>query len=226
MSSDDLNRAINAIEGYLARYIVSGDPLSPLRASIMNICGRLGNSYSIDELENLLRETKHNDADLKRRILPSGSNRGEPYLDSGKIYELRTSRQLLALFQSIEKKLVGEHCSNLLRSSQDDPLTIDHIYPQSPDKWKNDIRRWEESPAAYKSRLHTLGNLAVIPKSINSEMSNEKFLDKKQILQDNTFVKLSVNEGWQATRIGKWNPQMIDERAEFLLNNLLSYYLY
>ena len=57
-------------------------------------------------------------------------------------------------------------------------------------------------------------------------MSNEKFLDKKQILQDNTFVKLSLNEGWQATRIGKWNPQMIDERAEFLLNNLLSYYLY
>jgi len=226
MSADDLNRGINAIEGYLARYIVSGDPLSPLRASIMNICGRLGNSYSIEELENLLRENKHNDADLKRRILPSGSNRGEPYLDSGKIYELRTSRQLLALFQSIEKKLVGEHCSNLLRSSQDDPLTIDHIYPQSPDKWKNDIRRWEESPAAYKSRLHTLGNLAVIPKSINSEMSNEKFLDKKQILQDNTFVKLSVNEGWQATRIGKWNPQMIDERAEFLLNNLLSYYLY
>ena len=226
MSADDLNRGINAIEGYLARYIVSGDPLSPLRASIMNICGRLGNSYSIEELENLLRETKHNDADLKRRTLPSGSNRGEPYQDSGKIYELRTSRQLLALFQSIEKKLVGEHCSNLLRSSQDDPLTIDHIYPQSPDKWKNDIRRWEESPAAYKSRLHTLGNLAVIPKSINSEMSNEKFLDKKQILQDNTFVKLNVNEGWQATRIGKWNPQMIDERAEFLLNNLLSYYLY
>lgn len=226
MSTDDLNRGINAIEGYLARYIVSGDPLSPLRASIMNICGRLGNSYSIEELENLLRETKHNDADLKRIILPSGSNRGEPYQDSGKIYELRTSRQLLALFQSIEKKLVGEHCSNLLRSSQDDPLTIDHIYPQSPDKWKNDIRRWEESPAAYKSRLHTLGNLAVIPKSINSEMSNEKFLDKKQILQDNTFVKLSINEGWQATRIGKWNPQMIDQRAEFLLNTFLSYYLY
>jgi hypothetical protein len=226
LSMEDLNRGINAIEGYLARYIVSGDPLSPLRASIMNICGRLGNSYSIEQLESLLRETKHSDADLKKRILPTGAGRGEPYLDSGKIYELRTSRQLLAIFQSIEKKLVGEHCSNLLRSSQADPLTIDHIYPQSPDKWKNDIRRWEESAAGYKSRLHTLGNLAVIPKSINSEMSNEKFLDKKQILLDNTFVKLSVNEKWQATRIGKWSPDLIDERAEFLLQNLLSYYPY
>ena len=226
LSAEDLNRGINAIEGYLARYIVSGDPLSPLRASIMNICGRLGNSYSIEQLESLLRETKHSDADLKKRILPTGASRGEPYLESGKIYELRTSRQLLALFQSIEKKLVGEHCSNLLRSSQDDPLTIDHIYPQSPDKWKNDIRRWEESAAGYKSRLHTLGNLAVIPKSINSEMSNEKFLDKKQILQDNTFVKLIVNEGWQASRIGKWTPSMIDERSAYLLQNLLGYYPY
>lgn len=226
LSAEDLNRGINAIEGYLARYIVSGDPLSPLRASIMNICGRLGNSYSIEQLETLLRETKHTDADLKKRILPTGAGRGEPYQESGKIYELRTSRQLLALFQSIEKKLVGEHCSNLLRSSQDDRLTIDHIYPQSPDKWKNDIRRWEESPAGYKSRLHTLGNLAVIPQSINSEMSNEKFLDKKQILLDNTFVKLSVNEKWQATRIGKWSPDLIDDRAEFLLQNLLGYYPY
>ena len=226
LSTEDLNRGINAIEGYLARYIVSGDPLSPLRASIMNICGRLGNSYSIEQLETLLRETKHRDADLKKRILPTGSSRGEPYLDSGKIYELRTSRQLLAIFQSIERKLVGEHCSNLLRSSQDDRLTIDHIYPQSPDRWKGDIHRWEESAARYKSRLHTLGNLAVIPQSINSEMSNAKFLDKKQILLDNTFVKLSLNEKWQATRIGKWTPDLIDQRAEFLLGHLLGYYPY
>lgn len=226
LSTEQLSLAINSIENYLARYVMSGDPLSPLRASIMNICGRLGNSYSIDELQNLLKETKHNDVVLKRRILSSGTNKGEPYLDTGRIYELRTSRQILAILQSVERKLVGEFCPNLLRNSQEDPLTIDHIYPQSPDKWKNDIKRWEQLPSAYKVRLHTLGNMAVIPKSINSEMSNEKFLEKRQILQDNRFVKLVVNEGWQAQKVDRWTPDLIDKRANYLLETFLSYYPY
>jgi len=71
-----------------------------------------------------------------------------------------------------------------------------------------------------------LGNIAVIPKSINSEMSNEKFLEKRQILQDNRFVKLVVNEGWQTQKMDRWTPELIDMRANFLLETFLSYYPY
>lgn len=226
LSAEQLTLAIGLIENYLARFVLSGDPLSPLRASMMNVCGRLGSTYSIEQLQDLLKETKHQDKELKRRVLSSGLNKGEPYLDTGRIYELRTSRQLLAILQSVERKLVGEYCPNLLRSQQEDPLTIDHIYPQSPDRWRNDIKRWEQLPSAYKARLHTLGNLAVIPKSINSEMSNEKFLDKKQILRENRFVKLAVNEDWQAHGVEKWTPDHIDQRAVNLLEKFLSYYPY
>jgi|LauGreDrversion4_2_1035121.scaffolds.fasta_scaffold127313_2 uncharacterized protein with ParB-like and HNH nuclease domain len=225
-SKEDLQKGINLVENYLGRHIISGDPLSPLRASIMNICGRLGATYTLDELEALLQETKHKDAELKKRILPSGSNKTDPYNPTGNIYELRTSRQLLAIFQGIERHLVGEHCSNLLRSAQDDVLTIDHIFPQSSDKWKADVRKWEESTTSLKNRLHTFGNLAVIPKSINSDMSNERFLEKKNILAESRFVKLSINENWQAERIGKWTPELIDARADFLLTNFLEYYPY
>lgn len=225
-SQEDLQKGIGLVENYLGRHIISGDPLSPLRASIMNICGRLGATYTLEELESLLKETKHKDNDLRKRILPSGTNKTDPYGPAGNIYELRTSRQLLAIFQGIERHLVGEHCSNLLRSAQSDVLTIDHIYPQSPDKWKADIRKWEESATSLKNRLHTLGNLAVIPKSINSDMSNERFLEKKNILGESRFVKLSINENWQAERIGKWTPEHIDARAEYLLGKFLEYYPY
>jgi hypothetical protein len=57
-------------------------------------------------------------------------------------------------------------------------------------------------------------------------MSNEKFLEKRQILQDNRFVKLVVNEGWQAQRVDKWTPDLIDKRANYLLETFLSYYPY
>jgi uncharacterized protein with ParB-like and HNH nuclease domain len=226
LSPTDLHRGISLVENYLARYIISGDPLSPLRASIMNICGQLGSTYTLDDLENLLKVTKHTDSELKKRILPSGSNKTDPYSPTGQIYDIRTSRQILALFQGIERQLVGEHGSNLLRSSQTDILTIDHIFPQSSDKWKADVRKWEISATALKNRLHVLGNLAVIPKSINSDMSNERFLEKKRILSESTFVKLSLNSGWQAERYGKWTPEFIDERSNVLLEKFLDYYPY
>ena len=226
LSEQDLKRGIFAVENYLGRYIASGEPLSPLRASIMQICGELGRDYKLEELENLLQGKKFKDSELRKKLLPLSNKGNDPYGDSARVYENRTPRQILALFQGIERKRSGEHAPNLLRGSQDDPLTIDHIYPQSPDKWKIDIRNWETSPTSLKNRLHTLGNLGVIPKSINSAMSNEKFLKKKEILKENTFVKLEVNEEWQAERVGKWTPEKIDERAENLLNDILKYYPY
>ena len=75
-----------------------------------------------------------------------------------------------------------------------------------------------------KNRLHTLGNLAVIPKSINSEMSNERFANKKEILSSSVFVKLGLNTAWQGTSVDKWTPEQIDGRAISLVDDLLLYY--
>jgi Protein of unknown function DUF262/Protein of unknown function (DUF1524) len=222
----DLNRGMKAVEGYLARYIISGQPLNPLRASIMTICARLGSTFSLEQLEELLREDKPNDSELKRKLLPSTSNRSDPYVDFGRIYETRTSKQLLAIFQGIERKRAGEHCSNFLRENQEDALTIDHIYPQSPDRWRADLKKWELAQSPLEKRLHTLGNLAVVPKSINSEMSNERFNQKKQILKENAFVKLEVNSEWQTDSISEWRPDLIDQRAESLLADFIEYYPY
>lgn len=226
VSSSELETGINAIENYLARFIVSGDPLSPLRASIMNVCAKLGSRYSIEHLVDTIRELKHTDDDLTRRLLPSGSSKSDPYSPSGKIYENRTSRQLLAVFQGIEENLSGEHCSNLLSTNQNDALTIDHLYPQTPDRWKGDLKKWEVSPSYMQNRIHTLGNLAVIPKSINSEMSNKEFNKKKEILQNRRFAQLAINEDWQGKATNVWKPEDIDRRAARLLGNFLEKYPY
>jgi hypothetical protein len=173
-----------------------------------------------------LQRVKHTDDDLKRRLLPTPGRVTEPYGDFGKIYESRTSKQLLAIFQAIERKLAGEHCSDLLRTGQDDQLTIDHIYPQSADNWKKDLKSWSVSAPNMHNRLHTLGNLGVIPKSINSGMSNKRFDEKKEILEENVFVELEVNKLWQPDEVESWTPSAIDARAKKLLNDFLKYYPY
>ena len=226
ISDQELTLSVKSIENYLARYVISGDALSPLRAAIMNVCAKLGSNYTLEDLQSILKDLKHTDHNLEKRLLPSSTKLQDPYGDYARLYESRTPRQLLALFQSIEKYRVGEHCSNLLRDSSEDRLTIEHIYPQTPDRWKSDLKTWDTSNTALKNRLHTLGNLAVVPKSINSEMSNERFLDKKKILKENVFVELAVNREWQNPNQTKWTPEAIDERATSMLRDFLKAHPY
>jgi hypothetical protein len=165
------------------------------------------------------------DKDLKSKLMPNASKGSQPYGEYANIYESRTSKQLLAIFQGIEKKRGGEHCPNLLRDGQEDELTIDHIFPQTPDKWKSDLKnRWNEPLSQMEKRLHTIGNLAVVPKSINSEMSNETFSKKKEILAEYNFQKLSVNEEWQPNTFTKWTSELIDSRAIKLLDDFIKIY--
>lgn len=227
LGENDLKVGINKIESFLARFIMSGQALSPLRASIMNICGSLGKNYSLEKLADFLQEDMPTDKDLKNKLMPSASKGSQPYGEYANIYESRTSKQLLAIFQGIEKKRGGEHCPNLLRDGQEDELTIDHIFPQTPDKWKADLKnRWNEPLTQMEKRLHTIGNLAVVPKSINSEMSNETFSKKKEILSENNFQKLSINEEWQPNNITKWTSELIDSRAIKLLDDFIRIYPY
>jgi hypothetical protein len=223
LSLADLQRSLSLVESYLARFIVSGDPLSPMRSNIMNICASLGKAYSIDELERLLRAEKFQDKDLRKRLLPVNS-KTDPYSEFGQLYSSRTARQILSIFQGIERQRAGEHCVNLLRSTQSDQLTIDHIYPRNSERWKSDLIKWNLTTVNLNKRLHTLGNLAVVPKSINSKMSNLAFDDKRGILNKNTFVKLEVNESWRSPVTTAWTPEKIDLRAEALLEDFLKYY--
>ncbi len=111
----------------------------------MNICASLGKNYSLDKLADFLQSDQPSDKDLKSKLLPSGGKSSQPYGEFANIYESRTSKQLLAIFQGIERKRGGEHCPNILREGQEDELTIDHIFPQTPDKWKSALKnRWHE----------------------------------------------------------------------------------
>jgi hypothetical protein len=57
-------------------------------------------------------------------------------------------------------------------------------------------------------------------------MSNERFLEKKQILKENVFVELAVNREWQVESQTKWTPEAIDKRAIALLKDFLKAYPY
>ena len=57
-------------------------------------------------------------------------------------------------------------------------------------------------------------------------MSNESFSEKKRILSEANFEKLSINEEWQPSSITKWDADLIDARAKKLLSDFIHFYPY
>jgi hypothetical protein len=76
------------------------------------------------------------------------------------------------------------------------------------------------------NRLHTLGNLGVIPRRLNSQLSNLSFHDKTEICRSSIsrFPKLKVNEYWIRDSQKKWLPDDIDRRADQLLTHALKHW--
>jgi hypothetical protein len=76
------------------------------------------------------------------------------------------------------------------------------------------------------NRVHTLGNLGIIPKRLNSELSNRSFHEKTAICSSphSRFPKLKVNEYWIRENQIKWLPEDIDRRAEQLLTTVLKHW--
>lgn len=93
---------------------------------------------------------------------------------------------------------------------------IEHILPQ---KWKD---HWPvESPEAEQERqerVHRLGNLTLLTKSLNSKVSNGPWVSKRKALMEHNTVKLTgrlldVDSDWDETRI--------DERTALLVDRML-----
>jgi len=221
MTQIELQRGFSSIENFLARTVISGRPLSPMRATVMEICSQLGKSWSVNELIRILDANKPKDSDLKRILLPKKAT--YPYEESGEVYQRIKSRQILAIFQGIESELSGE-LTNLLIDDLDDALSIDHIYPQKPERWKSDLKNWGQSSDAMHKRLHTLGNLAVVPKKLNKGMSNKRFEGKRETLKTHKFVKLRVNDSWLKGTTKIWSPEQIDARAGKLLDAFIQHW--
>jgi hypothetical protein len=77
-----------------------------------------------------------------------------------------------------------------------------------------------------ENRVHTIGNLGIIPKRLNSELSNRSFYEKTSICRSpqSRFPKLKVNEYWLRENQAKWLPEDIDKRGEQLLNTALKHW--
>ena len=231
LSAESFQRQIFALEVFLGRKILNRVGLSPLRSEMMQLSAKLGSKFSETDLIGSLIPLLPRDESIKEKLLPSTESKVPKYLDSAKLADSKISghlksSQLLAIFQVIEEQREGVLRRNILDTKPEDLFSIEHIYPQEPILWQDELRKWNQGSSFMDTRTHTLGNLGVIPKRLNSELSNKSFREKREIMRDpvRKIPILRVNEMWVRDDQVRWTADDIDRRAQQLVNHALSYW--
>jgi hypothetical protein len=111
----------------------------------------------------------------------------------------------------------------LFVKSEKDKVSIEHIYPQTPDNkcWKDDFKGYKKSQQVFFQG--TLGNLLPLSLSINSSIQNDCFNDKKNPKFNDRKEK--IRQGYldgshseiEVSAYDKWNPDNILDRGYKLL---------
>lgn len=230
ISQEALSRQLFALEVFLGRKVLNRTALSPLRSEMMALSARLGAHFSEDELVTSLIDLSPSNDEIRERLLPAKVNSLLKYPDTAQLANKRggglSPRQLMAIFQGMEEHLSGKLRTNLIDSVAEEVFSIEHIFPQEDILWRDELRSWSQGQPAMESRLHTIGNLGIIPDRLNSELSNKSFREKREIVNNpvKKFPILRVNEFWTSPSQSKWRAEDIDERANRLINTILAYW--
>jgi len=134
------------------------------------------------------------------------------------LYEYEMQKVRLRGSQKIDWKLFVK--------GEKDKVSIEHIYPQTPDK-----KCWQDAFSDFKKNerqffIGTLGNLLPLSQSINSSLQNDCFADKKQAKYNDRKEKLrqGYSDGShseiEVANYPEWNPASIKERGIILLKFL------
>jgi len=231
VTKESIQRQFFALEVLLGRTVLNRIALSPLRADMMALSGKLSHDFSEDELISQVSRLFPKDDSIKEKLLPAKINSIMRYPESAMIADssrkgFLRSPQMLAIFQAYESKSDGPLRNNLLESDSQERFSIEHIYPQDDLLWRDEIRRWAVSGSHLEARLHTIGNLGVIPARLNSKLSNKSFREKKTIMNDrrSQVPSLKINKYWTRAEQDSWKPDDIDRRAEQIINIILDYW--
>ncbi|GAA6802866.1 DUF262 domain-containing protein [Helicobacter pylori] len=93
--------------------------------------------------------------------------------------------------------------------------SIEHILPQNPDQgYSAKEKSWAKNPHI----VHALGNLLLIPKNVNSSLSNKPFEEKRK-----QYLKGSYSEK-EVAKNASFGVVQIKERSEKLLDFLIAHY--
>ena len=207
LSREELLEALDLLDNYLTRHFLASLHTGGLRRfltslvrvdSLSELKQRLHNrNYPTDErLRNVLFEL-----DLYR----SGPNR----------------RRLVYILKRVNAHLLRDQDVDIWLK---DTATIEHILPRNlNEEWERHLKEeWDSPEFDFRNCLNNLGNLTLVTQSWNSQMSNNAWHVKRDLLRKHG---LPLNNRYfgkdQAGDVLAWNEKAISARGNWIVNLIL-----
>lgn len=193
---------LRVLENYQLRRVLVGDTTYTNRM-FPSIIRMLTYSDFPNSLRRLL---------ASRRAVPDHRLRQE--VPGRSLYDRSAQSRLVFILQEVERSLwKGEDGYPMLNTEP----TLEHILPQKPDKeWEAELGTDLNETKEY---VHTLGNLTLITRGLNSSLSNQPFSHKRRILQDHV---LRINSHYFEQPPTVWNAESIQKRALWLIDKIIA----
>ena len=101
-------------------------------------------------------------------------------------------------------------------------IQIEHIFPQTPDKWKNDFIDMGKVNKYYdfNEKSNNISNLTILTNSLNKNISNSIFKVKRdQIIKESDF---NINAIFK--EYNEYNNEFLKDRINFIIENFAKFY--
>ena len=206
-----LANCVRAIESFLVRRVVCGYSarsygalfvglLAKLAASSVETADRIAVSYLAEQTTQAGRWP--DDQELRDRFV------------TAPLYRILTQRRLRMLLTGIEERLRTPKAES---PNAPRDLHIEHIMPQAwyGEHWVLPAGSDRDEATAHRNRaVHTIGNLTLVNKRLNSSLSNGPWIEKRDGLADHSVMFLSKPLVHGGPEI--WDEHAIESRAKWL----------
>ncbi len=206
-----ISNCLTAIESFLVRRVVCGYHARSYGELFVGLIRKLTDASAGDTDSVVVSYLGEQTA--QATLWPSDEELRERFV-TAPLYQYLTRGRLKMVLEGIEAELR----TNKAESQEvPDDLHIEHVMPQTwHPNWPLPVEVAEDEKAvADRDRtIHTIGNLTLVNKRLNSSLSNAPWGKKRETLAEHSVLFLNkrlVNEGPEV-----WDEAAIKERAKWL----------
>lgn len=217
LSSDvpqcQIDKAVLAIESFLVRRMICGWTTSDYNRLFIGLVSALEQKGAEQAGGAVVEYLSNQDAHARK--WPNAHELERAFVER-KVYGPMTQGRLRMVLEGIEEGLRTDKAEDR-NVRRDPPLTIEHVMPQAwSDNWQLPVE--VEDPAQAKRDrdhiVHTIGNLTLVTKRLNSTLSNAPWQDKRETLGDHSVLFLNKTLLDDAPDV--WDEAAIETRAKQL----------
>lgn len=231
-SPESLRKDLHLIETFIARSLLAGVPFSPMRRLVSRLCLSLGDKTTT--LSDWVRQNSPTDERLLQVVTQSCAVDGreslpENWILTEDIGDRNDSRQLAALFDGLSEHLEGNLGKRIVKKpntrnkkAAKNSFWVEHYYPQKPEKWVEDLKKWGVPASNMGNRLNSLGNLSVLSEGANKKMSNKSLADKQIDYKEAKVPSFKINHDFMSA--SRWTHSEIDERTRYLAKAAIEFW--